>query len=157
MPSKKVIIVAANPYQYYQISTAQSTRDIGNVEYHKEHLDRHGGVFWDVIPAGRRDTPWNHPEVDSGYFYISRQGKVRYRFHIEYIKRWKEIDKNKVKNYIPDARMTYIESYPDAEIYYAILIKELEPLRFDRTLDEFRLASTDKPVERVRNYVLAYD
>ena len=94
---KKAILVAANPYQKYIISdNLPPTKDLGDVEFHREHCTKHGGVFWDVIPPGRVDTPWNHPEINSGYFYISQKntserGLVKYRMKIRYIKRWKDI------------------------------------------------------------------
>jgi len=145
---RKAIVIAANPYEY---------KEIGDVELHRQHRDRYGGVFWDLIPPGRWDTPWRHPEIGSGYFYISREGMVKYRMNIEYVKQWKEIVLQGVRDYIPESRRSYLESNPKTLIYYAILIRELEPLKTSRRLKEFTLVSSGKPVEAVRNYVIVYD
>lgn len=157
MSDEKAILVAANPYEYYQVTDTRKTRDMGDVEVHRQHLNRHGGVFWDVVPPGRLDTPWKHPDIKSGYFYISKDGMVKYRMSIEFIKRWKDINLEKVGDYIPEFRRTYLKFYPSKMYYYAILIRELEPLRAVRKLGEFTLCSTQKPVERVQNYVFVYD
>lgn len=153
----KAIIVAANPYRDYIITPTRETKALGDVEFHRAHLNRHRGVFWDVVPPGRRDVPWGHPEIRSGYFYISKIQRVRYWMNIEYIRRWKDIDLREVERYIPEPRRAYLNSYPYTMTYYAILIRDIHPLKPERKLDEFRLASSGKKVELVRNYVIIID
>ncbi|MEM2129313.1 MAG: hypothetical protein QXZ70_01810 [Candidatus Bathyarchaeia archaeon] len=48
----KAIIIAANPLKDYIIAPNRTTKELGDVEFHREHLTRHGGVFWDIIPWG---------------------------------------------------------------------------------------------------------
>jgi hypothetical protein len=152
---KKAILIAANPFRYYTVTPNRTMKELGDVEFHKEHLKWNEGVFWDIVPMGRRDLPWKHPEIHSGYFYISKLKKVKYWISIEYIKRWKEIDLTKVQRYIPEPRRAYLQSYPDeCMIYYAILIREIHDLKPERELGDFTLASVDKKVERVQNYAI---
>jgi len=158
MFDKKAIVVAANPYKHYHVSdTLPPTKDLGDVEVHREHRTRYGKVFWDIIPPGRLDTPWKHPEINTGYFYVSKCGMAKYRMSIEYIRQWKDIDRERTRDCIPQCRRSYLESDRDTLTYYAILIGELEQLRSFRELREFTLVSTKKPVERVQNYVIVYD
>jgi len=154
---KKAILVAANPYRYYQVSPTRSIKELGDVEIHIQHRNLHGRVFWDMVPPGRLDTPWKHPEIDSGYFYISRDGVVRYRMSIVYIRRWKDIDIDLVENYIPEFRRSYLNHYRECMTYYAILIDDLHRMEHERKLNEFILLSTMKPVERVQNYAIIVD
>jgi len=157
MSPEKAILIAANPFKYYTVTPTRITKDLGDVEFHRAHLNINRGVFWDVVPPGRKDTPWKHPEINSGYFYISKVQKVRYWISIEYIKRWKEIDLGEVERYIPEPRRAYLHHYPETKIYYALLIREISPLKTERELREFRLASTAKNVERVQNYAIVID
>lgn len=157
MSPEKAILIAANPFQYYRVTPTRVTKDLGDVEFHRAHLGRNGGVFWDVVPPGRRDAPWRHPEIHSGYFYISKVQKVRYWMNIEYIKRWKEIDLEKVERYIPEPRRAYLHHYPHTRTYYAILIRAIHPLKSEHELRELLLASVDKNVERVQNYAIIID
>jgi len=80
---EKAILIPANPFRYYRVTPTRVTKDLGDVEFHRAHLDRNGGVFWDVVPPGRRDKPWRHPKINSGYFYISKIKAVRYWMNIE--------------------------------------------------------------------------
>jgi|YelNatPaOPRAMG01_1025707.scaffolds.fasta_scaffold137061_2 hypothetical protein len=155
----KAVIIAANPFRDYIIAPDRTTKELGDVEFHKEHLTRHGGVFWDLIPMGRRDIPWKYPEIHSGYFYISKPvGKVKYWIEIEYIKRWGELDLNEVKEYIPEPRLSYLQHYWDkGQIYYAILIREIRDLKPERELSDFRLATNNESVRRVQNYAIVFD
>lgn len=156
--SDKAILVAANPFQYYTVTQSRVTKELGDVEFHKEHLSRNGGVFWDIIPMGRRDVPWKHSEIHSGYFYISKVQKVKYWLDIEYIRRWKEINLGEVERYIPEPRRAYLQSFrTNCMMYYAILIKEIRELKPERKLSDFTLASVDKKVELVRNYAIIID
>ncbi|MEM3551689.1 MAG: hypothetical protein QXV01_11440 [Candidatus Bathyarchaeia archaeon] len=41
----KAIIVAANPFRECTVAPGKETKLLGDVEYHREHLDKHGGVF----------------------------------------------------------------------------------------------------------------
>lgn len=157
MPPKKAILIPANPFKNYLITPTRETKKLGDVEFHRTHLDRHGGVFWDVVPPGRRDTPWRHPEIRSGYFYISRVQRVRYWINIEFIRRWNEIDLGNSERYIPEPRRAYLTSYPQTKIYYAVLIRAIHPIKPERQLKEFRLASTNRKVELVRNYAIIVD
>jgi len=157
LASDKAILVAANPFRYYKVTPNRVTKELGDVEFHKEHLTRNKGVFWDIVPMGRRDVPWKHPEIHSGYFYISRVRKVKYWINIESIKRWKEINLREVERYIPEPRRAYLQSYPECMMYYAILIREMHELKPERTLSDFTLASVDKKVELVRNYAIIID
>ena len=155
----EAILIAANPFRNYVIAPGQETKVLGNVEFHRDHLDKHGGVFWDIVPMGRRDLPWKHPEINSGYFYISKPvGKIKYWIKIEYIKRWKELDLNEVKEYIPEPRLSYLQNYWDeCKIYYAILIREIRDLKPERELSDFRLATNNESVRRVQNYAIVID
>ena len=155
--SEKAVIVAANPFRDYIITPTRKTKYLGDVEFHRMHLNRHGGVFWDLVPPGRRDAKWGHPEIRFGYFYISRIQRVKYWMNIEYIKRWKEIDLKRVEMYIPEPRRAYLSYYPHTMTYYAMLIRDINPLKQERKLDEFELASSGKNVELVRNYVIITD
>jgi len=157
VPPAKAVLIAANPYQSYRITPTRQTNDLGDVEFHRAHLNRHGGVFWDVIPQGRRDVPWRHPDINSGYFYISKDQSVRYRINIEYVKRWKEIDLRKVEEYIPEPRRAYLNHYPETMIYYAFLIREIRALKPEHKLSELTLVSTGKEVARVQNYAIVID
>lgn len=157
MEAQKAIIVPANPFKYYLIAPGRETKELGDVEFHRAHLDRNGGVFWDVVPPGRQDAPWRHPEIRSGYFYISRVQRVRYWMDIEFIKRWKEIDLRNAERYIPESRKAYLTSYPETMIYYAILIRDICPIKPERQLKEFELVSINKEVELVRNYAIIKD
>jgi hypothetical protein len=155
----KTIIVAANPFHHYLVAPGRYVKELGDVEFHRRHLDMCGGVFWDIVPMGRRDLPWKHPEINSGYFYVSKPvGKVKYWIEIEYIKRWKELDLNKVKEYIPEPRLSYLQHYWDkCKIYYAILIREIRDLKPERELSDFRLATNNESVRRVQNYAIVLD
>jgi hypothetical protein len=133
------------------------TKELGDVEFHREHLTQNGGVFWDIVPMGRWDVPWKHPEIHSGYFYVSRVQKVKYWIDIEYIKRWKEINLGQVERYIPEPRSAYLQSYPECMMYYAILIRDIHELKPERKLGDFTLANVNKNVERVQNYVIIRD
>jgi hypothetical protein len=157
LSSDKAIIIAANPFRYYTITPSRVTKELGDVEFHREHLTQNGGVFWDIVPMGRRDVPWKHPEIHSGYFYISRVQKVKYWIDIEYIKRWKEINLGQVERYIPEPRSAYLQSYPECMMYYAILIRDIRELEHERKLSDFTLANVNKKVERVQNYVIIRD
>ncbi|MEM2129402.1 MAG: hypothetical protein QXZ70_02265 [Candidatus Bathyarchaeia archaeon] len=53
----KAILIAANPFQEYIVEPGLETKELGDVEFHREHLTRNGGVFWDIVPMGRRDLP----------------------------------------------------------------------------------------------------
>lgn len=55
--SMKAILIAANPFQEYIVEPGLETKELGDVEFHREHLTRNGGVFWDIVPMGRRDLP----------------------------------------------------------------------------------------------------
>ncbi len=125
--------------------------ELGDVELHRQHLRTNQVVFWDIIPAGGIDAPWKHPGINSGYFYISGTGLVKYWMTIEYIKQWREINLDSVRKYAPSFRK------PEPSNYYAILISQLEPLRTERRLKDFRLASNNKEVERVQNYAIVKD
>jgi hypothetical protein len=155
----KAILIAANPFRDYPVAPDHYVRELGDVEFHRRHLDKYGGVFWDIVPMGRRDLPWKHPEINSGYFYISKPvGKVKYWIEIEYIKRWGELDLNEVKEYIPEPRLSYLQHYWDkCKIYYAILIREIRDLKPERELSDFRLATNNESVRRVQNYVIIFD
>ncbi|MGB9841493.1 MAG: hypothetical protein ACPLKZ_02085 [Candidatus Bathyarchaeales archaeon] len=146
-PLDNAILLAANPF----------LKEIGDVEFHREHLRRNGGVFWDIVPMGKRDAPWKHPEIHSGYFYISPPQKVKYWVDIEYIKRWKELDLKQIERYIPKPRNNYLQSTPESKMYYAILIRDMHDLKPERNIGDFTLASTNKQVKRVRNYVIIRD
>ncbi|MEM2112344.1 MAG: hypothetical protein QXX08_10805 [Candidatus Bathyarchaeia archaeon] len=151
----KAILIAANPFRYYTIAPGRATKELGDVEFHREHLVRHGGVFWDIIPMGRRDIPWKYPEIHSGYFYVSKVQKVKYWIEIEYIKRWKELSLDEIERYAPEPRRSYLRHYPQlCTMYYAILIRDIHELKPERTLEDFMLASGNKRVERVQNYVI---
>jgi len=147
---EKALLVPANPFKY---------KEMGDVEFHKAHLNRNGGVFWDLIPMGRRDAPWKHPEIKSGYFYISKVQVVEYWMSIECIKRWKEVDLGEVERYIPEPRKAYLQSDPQTKTYYAILIKDIRHLNREHKhkLNEFTLASSNQKVERVQNYAIVVD
>jgi hypothetical protein len=156
---EKALLVAANPFKYYQVSPTRVMKELGDVEFHRVHRDRHGGVFWDVIPSGpsRQDLPWKHPEIHSGYFYIAKKKVVKYWMNIEYIKRWKEIDLGAVEQYIPEPRRSYLQSYPETVRYYAILIREISELRTEHKLEDFTLVTTNGKVERLQNYAIVTD
>lgn len=155
--SERAILIASNPYRNYIISPGRTSKEPGDVELHSAHLRQHHGVFWDIIPQGRRDKPWGHPEIHSGYFYIAGDKVVRYWIDIEYIKRWKDIELAKVEGYIPHSRKAYLQAYPEAKNYYAILIRDIHRLTQERKKEEFRLANPIKEVERVRNYAIIID
>ncbi|MCD6241184.1 hypothetical protein J7K27_06675 [Candidatus Bathyarchaeota archaeon] len=156
--SNKAILIAVNPFKNYIVGPNRISKKLGDVEFHKGHLIRNGGVFWDIVPMGRRDLPWKHPEIHSGYFYISKLKKVKYWISIEYIKRWKEINIQKVEKYIPEPRRTYLKYYRNkCMMYYAILIKEIRNLSPERKLSDFTLASTNTKVKRVQNYAIIID
>jgi len=156
--TNKAIIIAANPFKEYVVAPNRTTKVLGDVEFHWEHLKRNGGVFWDIVPMGRRDLPWKHSDIHSGYFYISRLQKVKYWINIEYVKRWRDIDLEQVEMYIPEPRKTYLQFYRNrCERYYAILIREIRELKPERELNDFTLASSNKKVELVRNYVIVND
>lgn len=157
MQPEKAILVAANPFKYYLVTPTRRTKDIGDVEFHRAHLDHHGGVFWDVVPPGRRDIPWRHPEIRSGYFYISKVQRVKYWMNIEFIKRWKEFDFRNAERYIPEPRRAYLTSYPETMTYYAMLIRDIRPITPERQLKELKLASTNRNVKLVRNYAIIID
>ncbi|MEM2129312.1 MAG: hypothetical protein QXZ70_01805 [Candidatus Bathyarchaeia archaeon] len=107
---------------------------------------------------GRRDIPWKYPEIHSGYFYVSKVQKVKYWIGIEYIKRWKELNLDEIERYIPEPRRSYLQHYPErCMMYYAILIREIHELKQERALKDFMLASGNKRVERVQNYVIVVD
>ncbi len=142
MSNSKAIMIPANK---------QKLRELGDVELHRGHLRNYHGVFWDIIPAGDVDVPWNHPEIKSGYFYISGEGTVRYWMNIEYIRRWKDLNLDEVRKYIPGFRK------PEPPNCYAILIRSLEPLQIERKLEDFTLVSTGQQVELVRNYAIVND
>lgn len=153
--SEKAIIVAANPYRYYRISPDKTDSRLGDVEYHRDHLNNIGAVFWDMVPSGTNTSSWNHPDVDLGFFYIAGEQKVKYWMKIEYIKPWNEVDRAGEGRYIPDLRQSYLKFYWDrAQNYFAIKIKEINPLKPGRKLDEFERANTGEKVQHVQNYVL---
>jgi hypothetical protein len=153
----KAILIAANPFRYYTVTPSRVTKELGDVEFHREHLTQNGGVFWDIVPMGRRDVPWKHLEIHSGYFYVSRIQRVKYWIDIEYIKRWKEINVGQVERYIPEPRSAYLQSYPECMTYYAILIRDIRELKPERKFSDFTLANVNKKVERVQNYVIIRD
>ena len=158
LSSDKAILIAANPFRYYTITPSRLTKELGDVEFHREHLTQNGGVFWDIVPMGRWDVPWKHTEIHSGYFYISRVQKDKYWIDIEYIKRWKELNLNEVKEYIPEPRLSYLKHYWDeCKIYYAILIRKIHDLKPERELSDFRLATNNERVRRVQNYAIIFD
>ena len=157
MSPEKAVLVAANPFLDYIITPTRKTKYLGDVEFHRAHLNRHGGVFWDLVPPGRRDAKWGHPEICSGYFYISKIQRVKYWMNIEYINRWKEIDLRKVERYIPEPRRAYLDYYAYTKTYYAMLIRDINLLKPERELSEFKLASSGKNVELVRNYAIIKD
>jgi len=68
VPTTKAIIIAANPFVERIVAPNRTTKVLGNVDFHWEHLRRNGGVFWDIVPMGRRDLPWKHPDIHSGTF-----------------------------------------------------------------------------------------
>jgi hypothetical protein len=140
-----------NPEAILIPANRQEFREVGDVELHRRHLKDNGGVFWDIIPAGDVDVPWKHPEIKSGYFYISGEGIVRYWMNIEYIRRWKDLNLDEVKKYLPSFRK------PELPNYYAILIRHLEPLQIERKLEDFTLVSTGQQVKLVRNYAIVKD
>lgn len=160
MSPEKALLVAANPFKYYQVSPTRAMKELGDVEFHRVYLDRYGGVFWDVIPSGRpgrQDLPWKHPEIHSGYFYIAKKKVVKYWMNIEYIKRWKEIDLGAVERYTPEPRRAYLQSYRETMRYYAILIREICELRTEHKLEDFTLVSANEKLERLRNYAIVID
>ena len=150
--SKRSIIIAANPYIIY----AQSkSNEPGDVEAHINYLQSRGKVFWDVVPPGNIDAEWKHPDITTGYFYVSRDQKVRYKFIIEKVGRLKELG-NQFDQFVPPWRESYWheEKYGN---YYGFLIKAIEILPRERNLYEFTLESTGKNVKRVQNYVIVLD
>jgi hypothetical protein len=157
--SEEALLVAANPSKYYQITPTRVSRELGEVEFHRTHRNLHGGVFWDVLPQGpgHRDAPWNHPGIHSGYFYVAGEKMVRYWMNIESVRRWSEIDQAEIDRYAPDPRRAYLQAYPDSRRYYAILIREINELVPGHPLQDFTLISTNRRIERLRNYSFVID
>jgi hypothetical protein len=144
--NNKALLIAVNPHT-----------GIGSVEDSISHLKIESGVFWDVIPPGRRDAPWSHPEIKSGYFYITEGKMVRYSLKIEFVKQWKNIDLNKAEKYIHHKRRDYLKSEHETLTYYAILIRRIKRLKEEHSLNELMLVSTGNPTKLVRNYAIVYD
>jgi len=149
---KKSIIIPANPYIIYPHSR---NNEPGDVEAHRSYLRNKGKVFWDVVPPGNVDTAWVHPDITTGYFYISMNQKVRYRFHIEKIGRLKEFGRE-FDDFVPPWRRSYWHEKRWGHDY-GFLINEIEPLSRERELYEFTLDSTGKQVRRVQNYVIVVE
>jgi len=147
--SDKAIIIAANPKH----------GDGGDVEVHIRYAERYDKVFWDLTPPGQHDTEWANPEIRKGYFYISGTGEVKYKFLIEDARRISEFKSSNlwdnVKKYVPDFRMNGWKN-PNTGYWYGLLIKNIVKIP-GISLDKFELANSNKPVERVQNYVIVLD
>lgn len=148
------MLIPANPYKTYEVNM---TNELGDVEYHGEHLKENGRVFWDLIPPGRHYKPWAHPNIKSGYFYIAQDKVVKYWIDIEYVEQWKNIELTNVERYIPTPRRIYLDTDPKTKNYYALLIKQINPLKKEHNLEELTLVSTGTKVEHVQNYAIVFD
>jgi hypothetical protein len=62
-----------------------------------------------------------------------------------------------IERYIPEPRRSYLQHYPECMMYYAILIREITELKPERELKDYTLASINKSVEHVQNYVIIKD
>lgn len=156
MSANQALLAPANPSKIYRINM---TNQLGDVEFHRNHLRVNGRVFWDMIPAGHRDSPWSHPEIKVGYFYIAGKSDqvVRYRMEIDYVRQWKELDLASIESWIPPPRRTYLDNDIATRDYYAILIRKIDRLQREHALNELELVSSEEPVERVENYAIVID
>ncbi len=142
---------------------------IVSIVAHIQHLRNAGRVFWNLSPGGDKSnnvTQWKHPNINTGYFYISATQTIEYIFEIEYIQLIRDLDINNqvIRNWIPEWRSGYF--YPNIQYNdqvfdnngYAILISNINRLNLGLHKEDFRL---DKPPhnhpEIIRNYVIVED
>ncbi|MEM3612667.1 MAG: hypothetical protein QW090_04850 [Candidatus Bathyarchaeia archaeon] len=58
-PSNKAIIIAANPFKEYGVAPGRTTKELGNVKFHREHLNRYGfDEVWKDIQADLSDRDY---------------------------------------------------------------------------------------------------
>jgi len=112
---------------------------VGSVFAHKGHLERYGGVYWDLIFKVGKETREDFDFPMSGYLYNSNSGVVEYRVRIVSIsagtlKTWTE--------YLPIWRP--VEA---SEKRLLILIDQIDEIFPWREISDFAFFDDGRPVD----------
>ena len=142
------------------VGTKQRVPELENVMVHINHLEENGGVFWNLTRCGPKSddrTPWKHPDINTGYFYISKTETIDYEFEIERVDLIRDVDIN--HHCIPPWRSDYFDrtnqEYDKND--YAFLINNIIPLNPPMHKTDFVSEVTGSSPITIQNYTLVED
>ena len=142
----------------------QSEASIGNVMDHITHLEENERVFWNFSPGGSKSnnvTQWKHPNIHTGYFYISKTQTIDYEFEIERVDLIREVDINNtsIKKWIPHWRNKFFDKTTKEydKNGYAILINNINPLTPPNHKTDFVLESSGNSPKMIQNPIFVED
>ena len=146
----------------------QSDPKLGDVMIHINHLEENGGVFWNISPGGDKSNnvnQWKHPNIHTGYFYISKTKTIDYEFEIERVDLIRDVDVN--HHCIPPWRSNHFDKTNKKRdknghlIYdkngYAILINNITPLNLPLKKNNFVLESSGDSPKTIQNFIFVED
>ena len=142
------------------VGTKQRVPELENVMVHINHLEENGGVFWNLTRCGPKSddrTPWKHPDINTGYFYISKTETIDYEFEIERVDLIRDVDIN--HHCIPPWRSDYFDrtnqEYDKND--YAFLINNIIPLNPPMHKTDFVSESSGNSPITIQNYIFVED
>ncbi len=111
----------------------------GNVKAHIKHLNANGMVFWQIQPTGgKKLNKFKYPEIRQGYIYTVENQKFSYKFSIDFIKVYSNINNpERYESYVPSWRKRNWYYQEQEDWGYWILINKIEKLRKLYTYDTF--------------------
>ena len=150
------------------VGTKQRVPELENVTVHINHLEENGGVFWNLTRCGPKSddrTPWKHPDINTGYFYISKTKTIDYEFEIERVDLIRDVDIN--NHCIPPWRSNHFDKTNKEHdknghlTYdkngYAILINNIIPLNPPMHKTDFVSEVSGSSPKTIQNYTLVED